>query len=127
VIRIGTVVRAEGFSDELMVVGIVRGRVRLVDLAELARVSATVDERAFAATYKEVDPPEWIIEPAPIHVHIWSFEHDAWWAPASCGYTKDISRAGLYCRADAVRICRNANRACAPREPNEEIREVPSE
>lgn len=60
-IRLGTVVRAEGFSDKLMVVGIVGGRVRLVDVAELERVSATIDEAAFLKTYIEVDAPEWLV------------------------------------------------------------------
>lgn len=42
-------------------------------------------------------------------VKIWSFEHDAWWAADSRGYTNVEADAGLYPRAEAEEICRQAN------------------
>jgi hypothetical protein len=42
-------------------------------------------------------------------VKIWSFEHDAWWAPDSIGYTNNEAGAGLYERAKAEAIVRGAN------------------
>ena len=35
---------------------------------------------------------------------IWSFEHDAWWAPNSQGYVRDLEQAGRYNDLDAGRI-----------------------
>jgi hypothetical protein len=29
-------------------------------------------------------------------VRIWSGEWQAWWRPKSCGYTNDITQAGIY-------------------------------
>lgn len=40
---------------------------------------------------------------------IWSFEHDAWWASGSWGYTPELAQAGRYSRAEADRIVANAN------------------
>jgi hypothetical protein len=40
---------------------------------------------------------------------IWSFEHNAWWAPAATGYVSDAARAGRYSLAGAEHICRRAN------------------
>ena len=40
---------------------------------------------------------------------VWSFEHTAWWAPNSRGYTPRWYDAGRYSRADAERICEQAN------------------
>jgi hypothetical protein len=40
---------------------------------------------------------------------IWSFEHDAWWAPERCGYTKDIAKAGMYSLEEAGQICIDAS------------------
>ena len=42
-------------------------------------------------------------------VKIWSFEHDAWWRAASCGYTTDEAQAGLYPREQAEKIVTSAN------------------
>jgi hypothetical protein len=36
---------------------------------------------------------------------IWSFEHDAWWAPDRRGYTRDIEQAGVYTAQEAGAIC----------------------
>lgn len=35
---------------------------------------------------------------------IWSFEHDAWWAPDRRGYTEDIEKAGRYSKDEAGEI-----------------------
>lgn len=40
---------------------------------------------------------------------IWSIEHDAWWKPASRGYTKKRSEAGQYTYEEAKKIVKNAN------------------
>ena len=32
---------------------------------------------------------------------IWSFEHNAWWAPDRCGYVLDIDKAGRYDATEA--------------------------
>jgi len=51
---------------------------------------------------------------------IWSHEHCRFWAPHSRGYTWILSHAGRYTRAEAERICRNANEhQPADEEPNE--------
>ena len=39
---------------------------------------------------------------------IWSFEHDAWWAPREQGYVRDLASAGRYEAADAGRIVVNS-------------------
>jgi hypothetical protein len=39
---------------------------------------------------------------------IWSNEHRAWWAVGHMGYSPGLSRAGVYSRAEALRICRDA-------------------
>lgn len=44
----------------------------------------------------------------PDYCFIWSNEHKAWWKPGSCGYTTDMTKAGLYTRENALTICRNA-------------------
>lgn len=54
-------------------------------------------------------------------VKIWSFEHNAWWAPASRGYTTAEANAGLYDRTEAEEIVRQANQFG---QRHEEIREV---
>lgn len=41
---------------------------------------------------------------------VWSFEHDAWWAPNERGYVQDLKNAGRYTEAKAVEIERMANR-----------------
>lgn len=46
--------------------------------------------------------------PQPMFL-IWSFEHDAWWAPERCGYTKDINKAGMYGLEEAAQICIDAS------------------
>lgn len=40
---------------------------------------------------------------------IWSYEHAAFWQPRECGYTRDVSGAGLYAEAHARMIVENAN------------------
>jgi hypothetical protein len=40
--------------------------------------------------------------------YIWSNEHEAWWKPGQCGYTKLLSEAGVYSREETIRICQNA-------------------
>lgn len=52
---------------------------------------------------------------------IWSLEHHAWWRPNSCGYTNCFQEAGIYTKADAERICENAN---AFGETHEEMRPI---
>lgn len=39
---------------------------------------------------------------------IWSHEHRAWWAPDGAGYARQLSEAGHYSRAEALRICARA-------------------
>lgn len=41
--------------------------------------------------------------------YIWSIEHDAWWAPDSLGYTREIELAGTYDRTTAHQIVTRAN------------------
>lgn len=41
---------------------------------------------------------------------VWSYEHDAWWAPGRCGYVSDWQRAGRYRYTEALKICEEANR-----------------
>jgi len=40
---------------------------------------------------------------------IWSFEHDAWWAPDWDGYTKDVNKAGKYLYASCIKILNGGN------------------
>jgi hypothetical protein len=40
---------------------------------------------------------------------IWSYEHQAWWAPGRHGYTRDLSAAGRYAEIDARDILSGAN------------------
>lgn len=40
---------------------------------------------------------------------IWSFEHDAWWAPGRCGYVLELAQAGRYTEAEARDIEAHAN------------------
>lgn len=40
---------------------------------------------------------------------IWSLEHNQWWRWNRCGYVSDIHNAGIYVKAEAEEICRNAN------------------
>lgn len=47
---------------------------------------------------------------------IWSFEHKAWWGPNRCGYTRNISLAGVYGEREAWAIVFNANTAGAAHE-----------
>lgn len=42
-------------------------------------------------------------------VLIWSIEHDAWWRPASMGYTRRLAEAGRYTRPEALAILARAN------------------
>lgn len=50
---------------------------------------------------------------------IWSNEHNAWWSPASMGYSTLIQEAGKYSFEEAVKIVRHANKYCNPDKPNE--------
>jgi hypothetical protein len=43
--------------------------------------------------------------------YIWSFEHDAWWAPKENGYIEDWHGAGKYTLKQALEICQGANRS----------------
>lgn len=40
---------------------------------------------------------------------IWSNEHNSWWMPNMCGYTKDVGKAGVYSRQEALDVCNGAN------------------
>lgn len=40
---------------------------------------------------------------------IWSLEHDAWWAPDWCGYTRSLQEAGRYSEEESAKILRRAN------------------
>jgi hypothetical protein len=40
---------------------------------------------------------------------IWSLEHDAWWAPHGCGYTRELAEAGRYDEAQARGIVTRGN------------------
>jgi hypothetical protein len=40
---------------------------------------------------------------------IWSFEHDAWWAPQEWGYVQTLAAAGRYTEARARQIEAHAN------------------
>ena len=35
---------------------------------------------------------------------MWSHEHDAWWGPDHCGYTRDLEKAGRYTGTEAGKI-----------------------
>ena len=39
---------------------------------------------------------------------IWSYEHDAWWAPNERGYVRDVESAGRYTPEHAAKICARA-------------------
>ena len=41
--------------------------------------------------------------------HIWSIEHQSWWAPDEKGYVAKKEHAGIYRYEDACRIVRGAN------------------
>jgi len=41
---------------------------------------------------------------------IWSLEHNAWWMPASRGYTPSIGEAGRYGLEEARKIVADSNR-----------------
>jgi hypothetical protein len=45
------------------------------------------------------DPP-WVV---------WSFEHEAWWAPGRRGYVEELARAGRYSEPEARAIEAQAN------------------
>ena len=39
---------------------------------------------------------------------IWSNEHAQWWRAGRGGYTHSLREAGVYLKAEAIKICRNA-------------------
>ena len=41
---------------------------------------------------------------------VYSREHEAWWRPASAGYTTSIAEAGRYTKAEAARHCTSVDR-----------------
>ena len=41
---------------------------------------------------------------------VYSREHEAWWRPASAGYTMSIAEAGRYTKAEAARHCTSVDR-----------------
>ena len=41
---------------------------------------------------------------------VYSREHEAWWRPASAGYTMSIAEAGRYTKTDAARHCTSVDR-----------------
>ena len=47
---------------------------------------------------------------------VWSNEHQAWWGPGFNGYSRKLSQAGRYSRADALGICVRAMPGQADRE-----------
>lgn len=49
---------------------------------------------------------------------IWSFEHDAWWRPASIGYTKNRTEAGEYSFKEAMKIVLGANIHFSSQDPD---------
>jgi len=55
----------------------------------------------------------------PVKWLIWSIEHNAWWAPARCGYVQQRAEAGRYSWAEAAQICFDANRFKKSDIPNE--------
>lgn len=55
---------------------------------------------------------------------IWSFEHNAWWAPRQRGYRQSIDEAGIYGYIEATQIVGGANVGCPDDKPNEEMRLV---
>lgn len=40
--------------------------------------------------------------------HVWSNEHRGWWREGGWGYTRGLSEAGRFTRANALRVCRDA-------------------
>ena len=53
-----------------------------------------------SAPVDSVLPEPWVI---------WSFEHDAWWAPHERGYVLELAQAGRYTKARALEIEAHAN------------------
>lgn len=39
---------------------------------------------------------------------VWSNEHRAWWAAGKNGYRQRLAQAGVFSRAEAISICRQA-------------------
>lgn len=52
---------------------------------------------------------------------IWSHEHSGWWGPGERGYCPEFPEAGVYTRAEALRICARASIA----RPNGPYNELP--
>jgi hypothetical protein len=44
---------------------------------------------------------------------VWSFEHNAWWAPAQNGYVLEFKEAGRYGYQEAIQIMHQANQYAA--------------
>lgn len=54
--------------------------------------------------------------PDPDAYLVWSYEHDAWWGQSRFGYTRNITLAGRYSKAEADEIVADAmgNEAAIP-------------
>lgn len=63
------------------------------------------------------------LEPPPPRVDyvIWSNEHQAWWGPGKHGYTRYLTQAGHYSRAEAQLIAADARGGWDPGKPPPEI------
>ena len=58
---------------------------------------------------------------------VFSWEHNAFWRPARCGYTRIIEKAGRYSREEAEAICRDADYRTYAEQKNADPDVPPSE
>lgn len=65
-------------------------------LRALPRDGSSLDAVVAARTAAVLDAEPYLV---------WSNEHRAWWRANGCGYTIHVEAAGLYSRADALKIC----------------------
>lgn len=82
-------------------------RLRSASAEKIAGITTQQDANLRAAR-DMLRPPDERAFPAANYL-IWSYEHDAWWAPFEHGYTRDLTQAGRYLHPRAYQICRNAN------------------